>query len=658
MSFLFPLYLLGAAAIAVPILLHLRRRPPKEHMAFGSLMFLEKSPERLTRRTRLDRWLLLLLRCLAVILLALAFGRPFLKSFALPNEEKSITRAIVLVDRSASMRRENLWEKALSSAKLAISEYKSDDEVAVAFFDESFDLAADFPAWAALGPNARSENFSDLAGEQPGWFGTDLGLAMTRAADLLVATDSTRPVERREIVLIGDFQSGADRDALNRITWPEEVAVRCIALAPKESGNLSLNLAATPLRSNIDDIEAYRVRISNAADSEFASVTLGWKGFPETEVETRVAPGTGRILSSTPRPAGAERGTLVITGDSQPFDNEVYVSPVQARPLRVLFINESGTTDSAGSPLFYLQRALQPTPALDPILTTAESVTDSELNLQEVAVVAGNWSGETAEKLQAFAEKGGLVLAIPSPSTESDAFAELVDEPWKLTEADGNDYAMLADLDFEHPVLAPFARAQIRDFTKIRFWKHRQLELSDPIPDTTRVLATFDGESPAWIEHRVGDGAVFAFLSGWEPEESQLALSSKFVPLLYSIFEHTGFSIESAPTLYVGENNRERPGFYEEESGLIAVNLRPGEGLTAPFDPAVVFGELGIPLIDEETPADLVPLTKEQQLRVEFEEKEERQKLWKWLVLAALVILIIETLLAGRRRATPTPAAA
>lgn len=56
-SFLFPLYLLGVAAIAGPILLHLRRRPPKEHMEFSSLMFLAKSPERVTRRTRLEHLL-------------------------------------------------------------------------------------------------------------------------------------------------------------------------------------------------------------------------------------------------------------------------------------------------------------------------------------------------------------------------------------------------------------------------------------------------------------------------------------------------------------------------------------------------------------------------------------------------------------------------
>src|SRR5690606_24028110 len=95
-SFLFPLYLLGAAAIALPILLHLRRRPPKEHMEFGSLMFLTKSPERVTRRTRLEHLVLLALRCLAIVLLALAFGRPFFAAVELPSEKTRLTRAVLL----------------------------------------------------------------------------------------------------------------------------------------------------------------------------------------------------------------------------------------------------------------------------------------------------------------------------------------------------------------------------------------------------------------------------------------------------------------------------------------------------------------------------------------------------------------------------------
>ena len=116
MSFLFPLYLLGAAALAVPILLHLRRRPPKEHIPFSSHMFLEQTPEKLTRRTRLERWLLLALRCLALLLLALAFGRPFLNTLPEAIVADSLERKVILIDRSASMKREDLWDQALKAA--------------------------------------------------------------------------------------------------------------------------------------------------------------------------------------------------------------------------------------------------------------------------------------------------------------------------------------------------------------------------------------------------------------------------------------------------------------------------------------------------------------------------------------------------------------
>jgi hypothetical protein len=68
---LFPLYLAGAAAVIVPILLHLRRQPPKDRVAFSSLMFLEETERQPTRRRRLENWLLLLARCLILILLRL-----------------------------------------------------------------------------------------------------------------------------------------------------------------------------------------------------------------------------------------------------------------------------------------------------------------------------------------------------------------------------------------------------------------------------------------------------------------------------------------------------------------------------------------------------------------------------------------------------------
>src|SRR3954453_8107595 len=97
MSFLTPLYALGLLSVAAPIVFHLIRRTPRGEVPFSSLMFLSPSPPRLTRRSRLDQWLLLLLRAVALCLLAMAFARPFLRQAARLDSGEGERRRIALV---------------------------------------------------------------------------------------------------------------------------------------------------------------------------------------------------------------------------------------------------------------------------------------------------------------------------------------------------------------------------------------------------------------------------------------------------------------------------------------------------------------------------------------------------------------------------------
>src|SRR5215467_7950995 len=113
MSFLAPLFVLGSLAVALPIIFHLIRRTTKERTNFSSLMFLQPTPPRLTRRSRLEHLLLLALRCLALALLAFGFARPLIKRAVADNSPSNPAKKIaVLVDASASMRRANLWADA------------------------------------------------------------------------------------------------------------------------------------------------------------------------------------------------------------------------------------------------------------------------------------------------------------------------------------------------------------------------------------------------------------------------------------------------------------------------------------------------------------------------------------------------------------------
>src|SRR5947209_19707839 len=97
MGVLAPLYLAGLAALSLPLIFHLVRRTPRGRHDFSSLMFLVPSPPRLTRRSRLDQLLLLLMRLTALTLLAFAFARPFLRRTATLAMEDLPARRVAIV---------------------------------------------------------------------------------------------------------------------------------------------------------------------------------------------------------------------------------------------------------------------------------------------------------------------------------------------------------------------------------------------------------------------------------------------------------------------------------------------------------------------------------------------------------------------------------
>ncbi|MBA4379000.1 MAG: hypothetical protein C0395_10195, partial [Gemmatimonas sp.] len=76
LTFLNPGLLFGAAAAAVPLLLHLLQRRRVREIAFSDLRFLEEVQARRSRALGVRRWLLLLLRMLAILLVVAGAARP------------------------------------------------------------------------------------------------------------------------------------------------------------------------------------------------------------------------------------------------------------------------------------------------------------------------------------------------------------------------------------------------------------------------------------------------------------------------------------------------------------------------------------------------------------------------------------------------------
>src|SRR5688572_154181 len=148
MSLLAPLYIAGLLAIAAPVIFHLIRRTPTGRQAFSSLMFLDPSPPRITKRSRLNNILLLILRAAALAALAFAFARPFLRQSASAEVERSTgKRVALLVDTSASMQRGEAWQRAKDQVEAVLRDLSPTDEVGLFLFDRQVRPAMSFREW-------------------------------------------------------------------------------------------------------------------------------------------------------------------------------------------------------------------------------------------------------------------------------------------------------------------------------------------------------------------------------------------------------------------------------------------------------------------------------------------------------------------------------
>src|SRR5688572_18652581 len=118
MTFLAPIMLVGAAAVTIPLGLHFFYRARYRPLPWAPMKFLKEAIEQTSRRLKFQEWILLALRCLAIILLALALARPGLPSAASGGADQPLD-AVFVFDTSYSMAAKDGDKTRLERAKEA-----------------------------------------------------------------------------------------------------------------------------------------------------------------------------------------------------------------------------------------------------------------------------------------------------------------------------------------------------------------------------------------------------------------------------------------------------------------------------------------------------------------------------------------------------------
>jgi hypothetical protein len=281
--------------------------------------------------------------------------------------------------------------------------------------------------------------------------------------------------------------------------------------------------------------------------------------------------------------------------------------------------------------------------------------------------------------LRRFIEAGGDVLWVLTDGSASSAVSAVISSSPAITieEAANRNYALISRVALDHPLFAPFADPRFGDFTKIHFWKHRRVTL--PKESSTRTIAWFDNGDPFLLEHPIGKGRLLIATAGWHPTDSQLALSTKFVPLIDGLLKRPDgalveaqYAVHDRIALPVPQNPDEkrsirgpdgrqvelassasifdgadRPGIYRlnyagRETPL-AVNLPADESRTQPLA-VEELEQLGAVLAKPSLSSGEIA---QQRRQLQVVELENRQKLWRWLIVGVLVLLVAETALAG-----------
>lgn len=610
MSFLYPVFLVGAVAAAIPIVLHLLRREAARERPFSAVRLLRGSPVPQAERRRLRDLLLLAARVTALLLLAAAFARPYLTGAA----STSPGVRIVAVDRSFSMGAPGRFAQALARARGAIDEAPAGERVALIAFDDRADVIAE--------PGTPAAARSALARLESSFGATRYGPLFVKASDLADRSGG-------RLIVITDLQRAGWEDQ------PRQVLDAELQLEVRDAGAPPHNLAVVGVRADGERVVASirntarqartgQLRVERdgrvAAATEY---TAAGESITEVAIAYR-APGSGSLAVSLDDPEG-------FAADNTRF---LVLDPVRLDAALII-------TTGAGQSGLYLSRALaaQSAGPDDPAagrIRDAAALLSGDLSSYAAVVLLSTRGLERRgrDAIAGFVRSGGGVLIAASPDVEPSVLSTMFDLRAAFSGLEESATTVsLSITDLRHPVFRPFGvlAANLGQVRFDRTWRLRA--------EGWAVAARFADGAPALLERAEGSGRVVLFASDLDRRWNDFPVQPSFVPFVVEAVRYVSGGHERVRDYVVSsvpDAVPARPGVYGAgpDNRLVAVNVDPRESDTARVAPEEFTAMV------ERAPDQSIHRAAQQ-----ARQAEARQSYWQYGLLLMIGALVAESVI-------------
>lgn len=705
MSFLNPFFLLGLAAISVPVVIHLINLRKPEKLPFSTLAFFEVLQKSTIRRIRIKRYLLLFLRIAAISMLALALARPFIPPSLLSSSASDEPQLVgIILDNSPSMSQidENgpFFEQAKEVALSLVENARETDRFIIQRTNGE-------PLFSQpLSATRAAEVIREQKVLNQGNY-TRSRLSESRA----VINDSE--FKRATIYVVTDGQQSQLSGLLEEQASSDEhdtiIPVQLVKVGQVNQRNVAVtDISLKSQMVSTGNPLTLEVSVKNFGDApvsnQFVSLEVADNLVGQYQMQLTAGETRSYVFELVPEQVGNLKGTIQIDGDDVTFDNTTYFSITVPEQREIIYV--SVDEGSSGNYSSYLEPALE-----------AATMTNGQLNMQTTTVnqlSRLSWQQSDAlvldglrsipeylfSDLQRYVQNGNGIVFLPSEKGDVrnyNSFLELFNAG-RFEGVDGEygnftSIATLGELVQGHPILDDIFEKKESDEIKVDkpdIYYSYQFTMNQGARSFPVLRSSTGGVLLG--EQQFGDGKLMVSSLGVDPGWSNFPVNPLFAPVYYrtvlfaAATEQGGLQqhILGKPFRWTGElpssevrlikdsvqvkpqvdelstgtrvsypANEWEPGWVTirsgEEQKTIAVNQHIMESDLSALTKKELENKLNKTL-HISTVIDATEYT-ERQLRNELHAAGFGKEIWQWFIWIALMLLITETVISKWYRA-------